>query len=370
MAFGVTTYQDRTAGAYSGAVGLLQAENNSLNQNFETSSKMDTLGINSFRYDLFDAPAVVIDARTKSDILDPIKNNKNDIISLGGLSEAENNMVYYSSSSSALSALETLYGAPTDNDSVISTRQIITSLTWSGAANTMGIFISAGDLIKTTNADETDISTGVALFDVSSPIDSSARVDIQDINGNISVGQSFYINNVRNSDVVNTEFAASGEVFEDSVVVLYYPHLHPADPSVSSPLSNPQFKILPVNGEDGVGSGQTYYRNSIQGSYDSFPFLTGEDPFKNGYSLLGDVYTVSSNHSAIATKCANIDALRGSDLTTGIQSYVGAGSTIKELRQRFAINQWSLIKNRIQTQQKINANNSAISILKNSAFQS
>ena len=61
MPFGITAYQDREAGQYSGAVGLLQAENLSLNQNFEAQDKLDTLGINSFRYNLYKEPAEVID---------------------------------------------------------------------------------------------------------------------------------------------------------------------------------------------------------------------------------------------------------------------------------------------------------------------
>lgn len=371
MPFGITAYQDREAGQYSGAVGLLQAENLSLNQNFEAQDKLDTLGINSFRYDLYKQPAEVIDSRTQSQYLTPIKDAKNLILSFGGASAAQQYMQYYGSSSAALSALETLYGPPTDNDGVISTRQVITSLTWTGVANTMGINISAGTAVSTAGAES---GSGVVLFGVSAAIGIATRVDIQDVTGNIGSGVSFYIDNVQNSNATGKEFAASGEVFEDSVVVLYYPQLHPPDPAAVNPLADPQFKILPVNGTDGLGSGQTYYRNSIQGSYGSFPYLTGHsEPYRDGYTLLGDAYTVTDvdgeRHASIASTCSYIDALRGVDITTGIQSYVGAGSTVKETRQEFAINQWSLVKNRVNTQARINANDAAIGILKNSAFQ-
>ena len=367
MPFGITAYQDREAGQYSGAVGLLQAENLSLNQNFEAQNKLDTLGINSFRYNLYKQPAEVIDSKTQSVYLTPIKDKKNNIISLGGYAEAANNMEYFGSSSAALSALETLYGPPTDNDGVISTRQVINSLVWTGVGNTTGINVSAGDSIR-TGGDEGGY--GVALFDVSASIGNVARVDVQDITGNVSAGATFFVDDIQQSGgATSLEFAASGEVFEDSVIVLYYPNLHPPDPAAVNPLAGQQFKILPVNGTDGLGSGQTYYRNSIQGTYDSFPYLTGSNPYKSGYTLLGDVYTVTTNQTAIGNDCADIDALRGTDLTTGIQSYVGAGSTVKETRQEYAINQWSLVKNRVNTQARINANDAAISILKNSAFQ-
>ena len=363
MPFGVTTYQDREAGQYSGAVGLLQAENNSLRQNFETSVKMDTLGINSFRYDLYKQPVEIIDQKIQSVYLNPIKDKKNNIISLGGLAEAENNMEYFGSSSAAISALETLYGAPSENDGVISTRQTITSLVWTGAGNTAGINVSAGAAISTGGAEG---GGGVALFDVSAAIGQAARVDVQDVTGNVSAGTTFYVNGTAQSGgATSREFAASGEVYEEVVIVTYYPSLHPPDAGAANPLFNPQFKILPVNGTDGLGSGQTYYRNSIQGSYGSFPDCN-DSSFP---VLLNDVYTVTTNATAIANDRADIDALRGTDITTGIQSYVGAGSTLKNTRQEFAINQWSLVKNGQQTQAKINANDAAIAILKNSAFQ-
>jgi len=326
MPFGVTTYQDREAGQYSGAVGLLQAENLSLRQNFETSVKMDTLGINSFRYDLYKQPVEIIDQKIQSVYLNPIKDKKNNIISLGGLAEAENNMEYFGSSSAAISALETLYGAPSENDGVISTRQTITSLVWTGAGNTAGINVSAGAAISTGGAEG---GGGVALFDVSAAIGQAARVDVQDVTGNVSAGTTFYVNGTAQSGgATSREFAASGEVYEEVVIV-------------------------------------TYYRNSIQGTYGSFPDCN-DSSFP---VLLNDVYTVTTNATAIANDRADIDALRGTDITTGIQSYVGAGSTLKNTRQEFAINQWSLVKNGQQTQAKINANDAAIAILKNSAFQ-
>ena len=364
MPFGVTTYQDREAGQYSGAVGLLQAENLSLRQNFETSIKMDTLGINSFRYDLYKQPTEVIDERIQSVYLEPIRDKKNNIISLGGYSEAQNNMEYFSSSSAALSALETLYGAPSANDGVISKRQTISSLVWTGAGNTLGINVSAGDSIKTVGS---ETGFGVALFSVSASVGQAARVDVQDVSGNIGAGVSFFVDDVEQSGsgATSLEFAASGEVYEDAVIVLYYPSLHPPDAGAANPLFNPQFKVLPVNGTDGLGSGHTYYRNSIQGTYGSFP-ACNDSSFP---VLLNDVYTVTTNATAIANDRSDIDALRGTDITTGIQSYVGAGSTLKETRQEFAINQWSLVKNGQQTQSRINANEAAIAILKNTAFQ-
>lgn len=377
MPFGVTSYQDLSAGQYSGAVGLLQAETLSLKQNFEAQNKLDTLGVNSFRYNLYKQPAEVIDQKTEEHYLTPIKDGKNTILSFGGLSAAQQYMQYYGSGSDAITALETLYGAPADNDGVISTRQVINSLRWTGVGNTAGISVSAGASIR-TGGDEGGY--GVALFSVSAPIGVATRVDVQDITGNISAGASFYVDDVQQSEgATSMEFAASGEVFEDSVVVLYYPNMHPPDPAVANPFEGKRFTLLPVDGTNGLGSGQTYYRNSIQGTYDSFPFLTSEHPpteqppYKSGYSLLGDAYTITDvdgvRHASIATTCGILSTLRGTDLTTGIQSYVGAGSTVKETRQEFAINQWSLVKNRVITQAKINANDAAINILKNSAFQ-
>lgn len=360
MPFGVTTYSGK--GQYGGAVGLLQAANLSLSQNFETQTNMDTLGINSFRYNLFQQPSEVIDSKIQSDFLNPIKDRKNTIITLGGVQVAANNMEYYGSTSAAFSALESLYGNASSNDGVISSRHSISSLVWTGAGNTAGINVSAGTAVSTGGISG---GSGVALFSVSASIGEAARVDIVDVSGNISAGTSFFVDGTEQSaGATSLEFAAHGTVYQDEVIVLNYPRLHPPDPSALNPLSDIQFKILPVNGQNGAGSGQTYYRNSIQGSYGSFPNC--DDTFP---TQLGNVYTVSVNQTNIASNRSQINVLRGADATAGIQSFVGAGSTVKNARQEYAINQWSLVRNSVNTQSKINSNNSIVSILENIAFQ-
>ena len=355
MSFGVTTYEDRTAGAYSKAVGLIQAENLSLSQDFVVRGQLDTLGVNSFRYDNLSLAVDSIDQKTVDTYLTPITSAKNTIISLGNLSVAESSMSYYGSEGAAITALESLYGAPADNDGVISTKQVITQVTISGAANTEGISVSPGMAITSDGG-----GGGLALFSVSSAIGEDAAIDIQDVSGTIS--GVIYGGGTKFGDAGSFQYAASGEVYADNVIVLLYPSLYPADTTSANPLGNAQFKIL-TGSNSGTGSGQTFYRNSIQGTYDSFPYT--DDTF----TLLDDVYTVSVNNSDIATQCSNIDALRGSSPTTGIQSFVGAGATMKGNRQSFAVNQWVLQKSGVDNQAIINANNSSISILKNSAFQ-
>lgn len=360
MSFGVTTYEDLSAGEYSKSVGLIQATNLSLNQKFEVAGEFDTLGVNSFRYDNLSQAVDTIDRKSREQFLDPILAAKNNILTFGGYTEASSNIQYYGSGSAAISALESLYGAPADNDGVISTRQIITSVNWTGIGNTSGINVSAGVACSSLSG-----GTGTALFNVSASIGQAARIDLQDTSGSfgIGIGDTFFINGSPVSPPTSLEFAASGEVYADNVIVLFYPSLHPPNPAEQSPIANPQFKILNST-TSGTGSGQTYYRNSIQGTYDSFPYTD------DSFTLLGDVYTVSTNNAAIGASCAVIDALRGSSSTTGIQSFVGAGATIKGMRYGFAVNQWVLAKTNVNSQATINANDAAIGILKNPAFQS
>lgn len=356
MSFGVTTYEDRSAGEYSKSVGLIQATNLSLNQKFVVAGEFDTLGVNSFRYDNLSQAVDTIDRKTREEFLDPILAAKNNILTFGGYTEASSNMQYYGSGSAATSALESLYGTPADNDGVISTRQVITQVTILGAANTEGISATVGMAITSDGE-----GTGTVLFAASGGIGVDVAIDIQDVSGSIS--GVIYGGGVKFGDAGTFQFAASGEVYADNVIVLFYPSLHPPNPAEQSPISNPQFKIL-NSSTSGTGSGQTYYRNSIQGTYDSFPYTD------DSFTLLGDVYTVSTNNAAIGASCAVIDALRGSSSTTGIQSFVGAGATIKGMRYSFAVNQWVLAKTNVNSQATINANNSAIDILKNPAFQS
>ena len=359
--FGVTSYRGANTD-YPEAVGTLQAANLSLNQTLEVVGADRTLGVNSARYEFFSEAAGNIDSATEIRFLKPINNTKKgEIITLGNADAAENNMRYYSSGSSAFSGLETLYGAPSSNEGVISTRQVLTNLTWTGVGNTLGFSVSAGANISQLGSG----ASGIIVFDSSAAIGVAGSILVKDVTGTFASGAG---NTVVVGSAIGAndglDYAASGEVYDDNILLTLYPNLYPADASQTNPLANPEFRIL-TPARNGTGFAQTYYQNSIQETFGSFPNCD------DSFTPKDDVYTIGSpagSISSITSIRTEIGVLRGTSPTTGIQSYVGAGATVKGYLYNYAVNIFSLERSRRNTQLDINNNQAAIDILQNPAF--
>lgn len=371
--FGITTYSSVDSSGnvdtdYPQAVGTLQASNLSLNQINTVSGGDRTLGVNSIRYNFFQEPSEAIDEATLEDFLDPIETKKGEIISLGNASAAENNISYYASGSDAFSALETLYGAPSSssNEGVISTRQKLTNIIFTDVGNTEGFNVSAGAGISQFGSG----ASGIVVYASSAAIGVAGSILVQDVSGDFltdsaGIGYTVFINGTTgigtNQDL---SFAASGEVYDDIVSTIQYPNLYPANVAEENPLSPLELRVLDSDNK-GTGFGQTFYQNSIEGTYDSF---VGSD---DTLSSRDDVYTISGpagSISSITSIRTEIGVLRGTDSTTGIQSYVGAGDKIKRYLYNYATNMWLIEKSRTNTQITINNNQAAIDILKNPTF--
>lgn len=361
--FGITSYSASNTD-YPQAVGTLQASNLSLNQTFTVVGADRTLSVNSVRYKFFQEPAETIDSETDRVFLGPInRTKKSEIITLGNASAAENNMRYYASGGDAFSGLETLYGAPSSNEGVISTRQVLTNITYTSVGNTEGFNVAAGAGISQLSSG----ASGTVVFASSAAIGVAGSILVQDVSGDFLSGAGNTVVIGGSTEIgANTglDFAASGEVYDDIIMTLQYPNLFPANTDEENPLSGREFRVLDGDNE-GTGFGQTYYQDSIQGTFDSFPF--SDDTL----SPRDDVYTIGSpagSISSITSIRTEIGVLRGTSPTTGIQSYVGAGATVKQYLYNYAVNMWLLQKSRTNTQITINNNQAAIDILQNPAF--
>jgi len=369
--FGITTYSSVDSSGnvdtdYPQAVGTLQASNISLNQITTISGGDRTLGVNSIRYNFFQEPSEAIDEATLEDFLDPIETKKGEIITLGNASAARNNISYYATGSDAFSALETLYGAPSSNEGVISTRQKLTNLIFTDVGNTEGFSVGAGAGISQFISG----ASGIVVYASSAQIGAAGSILVQDVSGEFltdsaGAGHTIIINGATgigtNQDL---SFAASGEVYDDIVNTIQYPNLYPANVAEENPLSPLELRVLDSDNK-GTGFGQTFHQNSIEGIYDSF--VSSDDTL----SSRDDVYTISGpagSISSITSIRTEIGVLRGTDSTTGIQSYVGAGDKIKRYLYNYATNMWLLEKSRTNTQITINNNQAAIDILKNPTF--
>jgi hypothetical protein len=361
--FGITSYRGANTD-YPEAVGTLQAANLSLNQTLEVVGADRTLGVNSARYEFFSEAAGNIDSATDMVFLGPInRTKKSEIITLGNADAAENNMRYYASGAAAFSALETLYGAPSSNEGVISDRQLLTNITYTGVGNTRGFSVSAGTAVTQLDSG----AAGIVVFDASAAIGVAGSILVQDVTGSFLSGAGYTVIIGGSTDIGandGLDYAASGEVYDDTIILTLYPKLYPADTGQTNPLADPEFRIL-TPAREGTGFAQTYYQNSIQGTFGSFPYC--DDTF----TLRDDVYTIGSPSGSISSITSirpEIGVLRGTSPTTGIQSYVGAGATVKGYLYNYAVNIFSLEKSRTNTQRDINNNQAAIDILQNPAF--
>ena len=361
--FGITSYRGANTD-YPEAVGTLQAANLSLNQTLEVVGADRTLGVNSARYEFFKEPAETIDSETDRVFLGPInRTKKSEIITLGNASAAENNLRYYASGGAAFAGLETLYGAPSSNEGVISTRQVLTNITYTSIGNTIGFNVAAGAGISQLGSD----ASGTVVFASSAAIGVAGSILVQDVSGDFDSGVGKTVIIGGSTEIgANTglDFAASGEVYDDNILLTIYPYLYPADTGQTNPLGDAEFRIL-TPAREGTGFAQTYYQNSIQGTFDSFPDCD------DSFTVRDDVYTIGSpsgSISSITSIRTEIGVLRGGSSTTGIGSYVGAGATVKGYLYNYAVNIFSLEKSRTNTQRDINNNQAAIDILQNPAF--
>ena len=160
-------------------------------------------------------------------------------------------------------------------------------------------------------------------------------------------------------------------MYKDIIITETFPNLEPPNASSNNPKGNPQYKIL-SGSTNGIGAGLTFHPNCVNGAYDDFVYSDDTLPVI-GTVLAFDGASNSSGLSSITSLRAEIKSLRGinssdSNVRTGIASYVGAGSTVKNRKSSFAVNMWSLERSKVQGASQISNNNTAISILSDPAF--
>ena len=380
MGFGITTYN---IGEGKGkAIGLLQAENSSLTQSLNYTDEQTTLGVNSFRYSLFLEPAKVIDNAIISKFETPLNSKKSSIAGIGNISTFESHPKYYSSISGALAAVETMYGAPgytgvsggTEyGDGVVSERATYVNLNISGIEIDIDIASRIGSISAGTAVSQFGGASGVLVLARTAQVGVDTNLLLKDWTGTFSAGAAttVFVAGVAFTSNSLTNYAGIGTMYKDIIITETFPNLEPPNASSNNPKGNPQYKIL-SGSTNGIGAGLTFHPNCVNGAYDDFVYSDDTLPVI-GTVLAFDGASNSSGLSSITSLRAEIKSLRGinssdSNVRTGIASYVGAGSTVKNRKSSFAVNMWSLERSKVQGASQISNNNTAISILSDPAF--
>tara|TARA_R100000030_G_scaffold37693_1_gene28269 strand:- start:146 stop:1222 length:1077 start_codon:yes stop_codon:yes gene_type:complete len=349
VSFGITTYP-------GGASGILAANVVGLSQGVRFDGET-TIGVNTFRYNAMLNPATIIDGFVKDNYLDVIGQRKNSIISLGNFSVWQTNAVYYNSKSAAENALDSMYGGNGDSTSVITEYNTITNINFPATTAANGS-ISQGAVITQFGSD----ATGIAVSAISTPVNQAYALLVKDVSGTFiaGAGNTILVSGIGFTEASSINYVGAGNVYQDVTLISFFPNLEPPDSSVASPFIPRESKIL-VDSNKGLGVGNTYYPNatnnltigSLVQSVDTLP-------------KIGEVLAINpsaGNVSQISTLRTQIGELR-----TGIVSYANGSSTVKSRKKAYALNIWTLQKNRDDFNQEIAAMNAAINVLDDSAM--
>jgi hypothetical protein len=346
MGFAVTTYTGTTP-----VVGLVSASTNSQQELLDLSSSNTTLGTNQDRYNQWLKPCVALDNRVITD-LTSINSSKTDIVSNGNSTIFEANPKYYSTSSAAINATTTLYNG------TLSTVQAANNLNFIGINVKTATNFSVGAVVSSATG-----GTGTVSIQNTSQIGNPFNVIVQDVTGSFGVGATVYLAGIAFTTLGSLDYVGSGQLYNDNVIVTYYPDLEPANTSVDNPFADLQLKIL-NNSVKGLGVANTFYSNSLEnGNTPDGNFVDSNDSI----NPIGRVYAFDTTSGS--TQKSNIDNLIVSVTSgrSGITSYNNGSSTIKGYKKGASVNIWTLEKTDVDIQATINANNAVIGILKDPA---
>ena len=388
MGFAVTTYSD-------GAVGILSARIISLDQTLNLPESVTQLQVDEDRYNLFKNPASTIDQKLLTSFVDPINTNKSDIVTAGGKSVWSANEKVYSSQADATTALETLVGAVTNKDCVISDRQVLTVLNFSGTAG--GVI---GTITNPANPPAGSASIGAAVvqggvtgkldFAVNTTAGTTGRAIVRDVAGGFFVTGTVGESGVTGLNTVfiggqdyyptSISYIGLGEVHQDVDVFHFYPNLEPPDPNVDDIFGSAENRIL-TSSNTGVGFANTFFPNGLNTSLTaSTPVLGVFVQATSSVPAIGDVYTFDTSTSGgttalntINTERQAIEDLRFGVVSTptdvGVSSFNAASEKVKGLKKAHAVGTWSGKRMRVVATSEKGGYQAAIQVLTDPTFQ-
>ena len=355
MSFGVTSYSN-------GAVGIMSANIISINQSLSGVSAYTTLGIQTYRYNLYNGDAQRIDQKIQSNFLDPGSTKKTQILDIGDSDTFLSFPQYYASGAAAESAASTLYGQASEiqTDGVAAD---VTSYISLSATYPTPVTYTAGDSV--TEVDGTPFGTVAFTTSlVQTGLTYTGEYAVKDWNESAGVGiGSTMIASGITTGVTAIQYIGVSKVYDDFVAVTYYPNLEPPGDGTNNPFQGRQTKDF-ESVSDGIGAGNTFYGNSVVGNtYANYVETVDSLPY------LGDalVFDTTSNPGG-ATSIANLR----SDFSTnrsGISSYVDASTKVKGQKNGAAINIQSLKRAAVIIDNQKSSLQSTINVLNDPTFQ-
>jgi len=343
MSFGVTTYSD-------GAQGILRANIESLSQSIAGQSSNNTRDIQKHRYDMFQSSSGKLDQKIL-DSLGPSNTKKDEVNSIGSVSNFLSCPIYYSSESDAENAVQSIFGTAAEAGSTGLLSNVTTYFAV-GVTTTTTLNLSEGATVTTGTGDD----FGVNAWDATIAGSGIYAVKNWDKDISVSIGSTLIVG-ATSTIVTSVQYVGVGEIYQDTIAVSAYPNLEPPNPGSSSPFTGSQTQTLSA-GNLGNGIGNTSYPNGIvDGTFGNLANVQG------GIPKIGDVLAFDT--SSCSTQAGNISASRGEigGLRGEIQSSTNSTNVIKDLKKQYAVNVWSLDKSVVDNAARKSQLQSAIGIL-------
>ena len=355
MAFGVTTYTYEP-------IGIMSANVASINQGLGGLSAYSTLGIQTYRYDLFKNKALEIDTKIQTIFMGPESDKKGQIVSIGGSTTTFiDHPKYYVSEISALAGASALYGLESEIQTTGVSADVVVGLSVSISAANPGSYV-VGDPV--VNGSGTTVGVVIVprtlTISGSFPVKYRGRLEFKQY-APVSIGDTLTASGVTTTAGA-IQYIGISSVYDDFIAVTKFPNLEPPDDTTSNPFGGRQ-TIKATSSNAGIGAGNTYYGNSVVGStYGNYVDTVDTLPFR------GDVLAFdTTSGSTEATSIANLRTELG-DIRSGVTSYVDASTSVKGQKIDSATNVFSLKRAAVVTENIRNGLTATINVLEDPTF--
>ena len=345
--FAITSYDGLTP-----AIGVLSAQSESISelQNPSIVAPKTTLEVNQDRYNLFLKPVENIDDQLVKK-LDSLNNDKQIIVDTATHAYWLSNKQTYGSESAAKSGAESLFG-DTLTSSEGMTRLLMIPPNVSGS-------IAAGAGVTQENG-----AAGTVAITQSYSVGSPFEIIVKSVSGAFGIGSVYGPVGVI-TDCSSTDFVGTGQIYDDNIILTYYPNLEPANTGTENPLQ-PE-NLIPLTGSnEGLGVANTFYKNSLtSGGPVNSPSLPNGvvHTTSNAPSSKGTVFAYSGSNSTVDNQISDISNKR-SDLSDPNAS----SNVIKGDKKGYATNVWMISKSDSNLAQRQTDIATAVQILQDPTY--
>ncbi len=347
--FAITSYDGLTP-----AIGVLSAQSESISefQNPSIVAPKTTLEVNQDRYNLFLKPVQNIDDQLVKK-LDSINNDKQIIADTATHSYWLSNKQTYGSESAARSAAESLFG-DTLTSSEGMTRLVM-------APTLTGGSVAAGIALTQING-----ASGTVAITQSYSGGSAFEIIVKSVSGAFGIGSVFGPVGVI-TNCTSTDFVGTGQIYDDNVILTYYPNLEPANTGTENPLQ-PE-NLIPLTGSnEGLGVANTFYKNSLT-SPGSGPVPSEDLPSgvvhttSSAPSSKGTVFAYSGSNSTVDNQISDINTKRND-----LDDPNASSNVIKGDKKGYATNVWMISKSDSNLAQRQTDIATAVQILQDPTY--